>query len=103
MALETYDQGSPAIVMHEKDNVCTLIRPVQAGEELTVEVQGQPHTVQVKQDTPFGHKIAIRAIRAGEQIYKYGESIGMASADIGAGEHVHVHNLEGIRGRGDRA
>ncbi|WP_134684356.1 UxaA family hydrolase [Brevibacillus migulae] len=103
MALETFDRESPAIVMHEKDNVCTLIRPVQAGEELIIDVQGQPHTVLIRQDTPFGHKIAIRSIQAGEHIYKYGESIGMASVDIQAGEHVHVHNLEGIRGRGDRA
>ena len=32
---------------------------------------------------------------------KYGEEIGMASADIREGEHVHIHNLESMRARGD--
>jgi altronate dehydratase small subunit len=29
--------------------------------------------------------------------------IGRASASIGTGRHVHVHNVEGVRGRGDLA
>ena len=33
---------------------------------------------------------------------KYGEVIGAATRDIRVGEHVHVHNVEGKRGRGDR-
>ena len=35
------------------------------------------------------------------QITKYGEEIGQATANIKAGEYVHVHNLESIRARGD--
>jgi altronate hydrolase len=42
---------------------------------------------------PVGHKIARRAIRAGETIIKYGDPIGIASQDIAPGEWVHVHNL----------
>ena len=38
----------------------------------------------------------------GEHIIKYGEVIGGASADIRKGEYVHIHNLEALRGRGDR-
>ena len=33
---------------------------------------------------------------------KYGETVGLATEDIGAGQHVHVHNVEGIKGRGDK-
>ena len=40
-----------------------------------------------------GHKYARRAIRAGENVVKYGMPIGHATRDIAAGEHVHVHNL----------
>lgn len=46
--------------------------------------------VEVRDD---GHKYAIRAIAAGEDVVKYGMSIGHATADIAAGEHVHVHNV----------
>ncbi|SMR83988.1 altronate hydrolase [Aliiroseovarius halocynthiae] len=40
-----------------------------------------------------GHKIATRAVSAGENIVKYGQIIGQAKADIAAGDHVHIHNL----------
>ena len=44
-------------------------------------------------DIPAGHKVAVRAIAAGEPVHKYGQVIGIASGDIAVGAHVHVHNL----------
>jgi (2R)-sulfolactate sulfo-lyase subunit alpha len=46
---------------------------------------------------PLGHKIALRDLAAGERVIKYGVPIGVATRDIRAGEHVHVHNLKGER------
>ena len=46
--------------------------------------------VEVRDD---GHKYALRPIKAGENVIKYGMPIGHATADIAAGEHVHVHNV----------
>ena len=40
-----------------------------------------------------GHKYAIRNIKAGQDVIKYGYPIGYATADIRVGEQVHVHNL----------
>ena len=40
-----------------------------------------------------GHKYALRDIKKGENIIKYGNPIGHATADIAAGEHVHTHNV----------
>jgi altronate dehydratase len=42
---------------------------------------------------PLGHKIARTDIRSGDKILKYGAPIGVATADIPAGAHVHVHNI----------
>ena len=50
---------------------------------------------------PSGHKIALCAIHAGEAVIKYGSPIGLATAEIPAGAHVHTHNLASTRGRGD--
>ncbi|MHB9092657.1 MAG: UxaA family hydrolase, partial [Chloroflexota bacterium] len=50
---------------------------------------------------PFGFKVALVDILRGEPIFKYGEIIGRASCPIQQGALVHVHNLEGLRGRGD--
>ncbi|WP_033923398.1 UxaA family hydrolase [Sphingomonas sp. 37zxx] len=41
---------------------------------------------------PALHKVAVRAIAPGQAILKYGQPIGIATRDIAAGEHVHVHN-----------
>ena len=46
--------------------------------------------VEVRED---GHKYALRSIKTGENIIKYGEPIGHATAEIEAGEWVHTHNL----------
>ncbi len=40
-----------------------------------------------------GHKYARYDISCGENIIKYGESIGHATCNIAKGEHVHVHNI----------
>jgi (2R)-sulfolactate sulfo-lyase subunit alpha len=45
-------------------------------------------------DIPIGHKVALADIRNGDTVLKYGQDIGKAVADIGKGEHVHVHNLK---------
>jgi len=42
---------------------------------------------------PRGHKVAVRDLPAGTAVRKYGQVIGVATAPIGAGEHVHTHNL----------
>ena len=51
-------------------------------------------TVHAQEPITFGHKLALVPLAAGAPVYKYGEVIGVASADILAGAHVHVHNVE---------
>ncbi len=81
-----------------RDHVAMALRDLVAGEKL--DLHGQPITVRV--DVPKGHKIAIRAVKAGEDVLKYGWPIGRAVVDIAVGDHVHVHNvvtrLEGVEG-----
>jgi altronate dehydratase small subunit len=55
----------------------------------------------VAEPTPKGHKIALSLIRLGEQVMKYGSTIGTATCDIQPGAHVHTHNVASGRGRGD--
>ena len=44
-------------------------------------------------DIPAGHKYALRDIKIGEPVIKYGEIIGRATCDIKSGEWVHTHNV----------
>jgi SAF domain-containing protein len=86
-----------AIVISEPDNVATALEAIDAGT--LIQVRGAD--VHVREPIPRGHKVAIRAIATGDAVLKYGNSIGVASADIPAGAHVHTHNVSSTRGRGD--
>lgn len=90
-----------AIVIKPIDNVATATSIIPAGTDVVLKINNKDVNVHVTEDIPFGHKFAIRNINDDEKIIKYGEAIGMASEDIKIGEHVHVHNLKPIRGRGD--
>ena len=41
-----------------------------------------------------GHKYALDDIKKGENIIKYGNPIGHATADVKKGEHIHTHNMK---------
>lgn len=90
-------------VVERSDNVATALRELDAGETVTVAVGDEDRTIDVRDDVEFGHKIAVKDIPEGETITKYGKSIGNATKNIGAGEWVHVHNVESNYGRGDLA
>lgn len=85
------------LLMHPDDNVVVAAADLLPGQ--TVEANGE--MIPVVQPIPFGHKLARRAIGRGEIVVKYGQPIGRATADIARGAHVHVHNIESLRGRGD--
>jgi altronate dehydratase small subunit len=91
-------------VIEKEDNVGTAVgEPIKAGETVGTAGRVTNITVVANKDIPYGHKIALRDIPKGAQVTKYGLSIGSAMSDIKAGDHVHVHNVESNRGRGDKA
>ena len=96
-------QTNQAIVMKPVDNVATAVQVLEPNKKVLVDLAGEKISIKVTELIPFGHKFAIKAIKKGETIRKYGESIGAAIKNIKIGQHVHVHNLEGCRGRGDKA
>ncbi|MCI6674349.1 MAG: altronate dehydratase family protein [Sphaerochaetaceae bacterium] len=71
------------------DSVAVAIQPVAKGETLSV----GGVTVTALEDIPAGHKIALKDIREGEPVIKYGYQIGAAKHEIRQGEHVHTDNL----------
>jgi len=92
-----------ALKVHDEDNIAILFcEGTEPGEIIeVVDKAGKKQQITAISSIPYGHKIAVCKIVTGDTISKYGESIGVADADITAGEHVHVHNLKSTRGRGD--
>lgn len=90
---------NPVIVISAADNVATALEALEPGRV----IQYHGTAVTVRESIPRGHKLALKAVASGGAIVKYGSSIGVATADIAPGAHVHTHNLSSARGRGDLA
>lgn len=76
--------------MNPRDTVAVALRPIAAGEELTIDGL----TVQAAQEIPQGHKIALTGFSSGDTITKYGSPIGHATVPIAAGDWIHTHNIK---------
>ena len=85
-----------AIALTEKDNVATMIDKASKGEDVEVTIGKRKMVITAEDEIAFGHKIALKDIKKGEKVIKYGEPIGQATTDIKKGEHVHVHNIKSI-------
>ena len=85
-----------AVVIHPGDNVATLIDTAAAGDQC--QLQGAADgRLSIVGDVPYGHKVAIRDLHAGEAVVKYNKPIGRLTSDVAAGAHVHVHNVGSSR------
>ena len=74
------------IHIHPTDNVAVALRAIPAGTVF----QG----ITANADIPQGHKMALKAMAEGDQVMKYGFSIGHATAAVAPGDWVHTHNMK---------
>lgn len=72
------------VQLHPDDNVAVARQEIVAGTRCRDFI--------ARDDVPAMHKLALRAIPAGERVIKYSQSIGIAAMNIERGDHVHVHN-----------
>lgn len=86
------------LVLSPSDNVAVALSDLPAGAR----VQVGEHEMLATELIPQGHKLSLGELAAGDIIVKYGYPIGRATQAIGRGAHVHVHNIESVRLRGDR-
>jgi (2R)-sulfolactate sulfo-lyase subunit alpha len=85
------------VVHEEGDSVGTIVvEGVKAGDALTGWIMEQDQTVSLKtlHDIPIGHKIALKDLKNGDTVIKYGVDIGRTIAPIRLGEYLHVHNVK---------
>ena len=85
-------------VVHDADDSVgvVVVEGVKAGAELTGWVMDQDEEIKftAASDIPIGHKLAIKPLKEGDTVIKYSTDIGKVIADIGLGEHAHVHNIK---------
>ncbi len=74
------------LIINENDNVAVALTNLKSGENY--------NDVKLLEDIIQGHKFALKDLKSGDNIIKYGYSIGKATRDIKKGEHVHEHNVQ---------
>ena len=91
--------GHSAIVIDKLDNVATAVQNLEQGDSIQITSDNIKSPITLKEPIHQGFKVALRNVNQGESIIKYGEVIGVATSCIAVGECVHVHNVEGLKGR----
>jgi altronate hydrolase len=82
-------QKPNSMIINEKDSVAVALRQIEVGDSLDA-----GNNIKVRENIPMAHKIAVRQIENGEEVYRYGHSIGIATDKIIPGSWVHTHNLK---------
>ena len=78
------------IVMNSEDNCATALATISKDAE--IEING--NLIKINENIEMGHKIALKHLKKGDLIKKYGEIIGIAIIDINAGDWIHTHNIK---------
>ena len=88
----------PQLLVHDHaDNVGVVVVEGQtAGTEMLCVVthDNSDFRLTARADIPIGHKVALKDLKAGDTVVKYGEDIGRMTGDAGVGAHVHTHNCK---------
>ena len=89
---------SPHFIVHNRNDSVgvVVVEDVREGQELEGWVMDDDATVRVtaRAAVPLGHKLALRALKSGDTVIKYGHDIGRAVEDIPVGGYVHFHNIK---------
>ncbi|WP_036812963.1 UxaA family hydrolase [Phyllobacterium sp. UNC302MFCol5.2] len=94
-AQEKFSTGWNAVVIDHQDNIAVALDDLSGNAR--VKRGDEEFSVELHENIPSGHKLAIRSIAKGQPVLKYGQPIGTAASDIAIGTHVHVHNLKSGR------
>lgn len=78
------------ILLHPDDNILVCVAHIKAGDIIVID----DDPVAINSDIDVGHKLARRALKTGEKIFRYGAPIGSITQAVNKGEHVHMHNMQ---------
>ena len=91
--MNVLSEPQTAFVISHEDNVATALEALEPGE-IRLLGEGSAARITVTESVPKGHKLALRNIREGESVIKYGIPIGHATQDIAQGTWVHLHVMK---------
>ena len=88
----------PQVLSHSpKDNVAVVVvEGLKAGTKAlgVVTEDNSTFSVDVKDDIPIGHKVALIDLSDKDTVIKYGQDVGRMVASAAKGHHVHIQNMK---------
>jgi len=84
-----------AVVLNPEDNIGVALVDLKPGAK--VKIHGRENWVKLAESIPYQHKFSVTRIDSGKEIIKDGVIIGKATQDIAQGQHIHTHNMTGLR------
>ena len=88
----------PDFLVHDSEDAVgvAVVEGIKRGQTLTGWVMDKNKTIRIKcvKAIPLGHKVALKPLKGGATVLKYGQDIGKMIADVPKGGHVHTHNLK---------
>lgn len=90
--------GPHFLVHNEGDDVAVAVRDVEPETARVVYMDSDREaTIEVVEQVPLGHKVALTDLAGEADVIEYGVRVGKTREAIGAGHHVHVHNIRSAR------
>lgn len=90
--------GAPHLLAHNpKDNVAVaVVEGLKAGTRAfgVITETDTAFEIEVHDDIPIGHKVALSDLTEGATVIKYGQDVGRIVAPVAKGRHVHTHNMK---------
>ena len=79
-----------------KDNVVVVTEDIKKDDMVSFLKNNETVSIKANADIPIYHKMSTEEIKKGQNVIKYGESMGVALEDIHVGDYVHVHNAASL-------
>ncbi|MET0355196.1 MAG: UxaA family hydrolase [Cellvibrio sp.] len=78
------------ILLHPDDNILVCVAHIKAGDIIFIDEEA----VAINNEIDVGHKLARRALKTGDKVFRYGAPIGSMVQAVEKGAHVHMHNMQ---------
>ena len=96
--MESMQMSETHFLIHDNNDSVgvVVVETVKAGMEVIGYKMdtNEEITLVALHDIPLGHKIAIKALKVGDTIFKYDQDMGRVVEAIEPGGHAHVHNIK---------
>ncbi|MGV0817559.1 UxaA family hydrolase [Martelella sp. AMO21009] len=85
------------LMLDSDDHVALALTPLAPGDIAKIKTTDGDRQVEISEAIPRYHKFTVRALSDQTPVIKGGEMIGVTTADVRPGCHLHTHNIKSIR------